>query len=89
MTATMEVVEIGVDGMYRSEAWSSFWHRDDAHKLVLAAITAIESSGRWKLVPVEPTEEIDAAEVVRVGVATAGENLVPNPRFSSSPKVTR
>jgi hypothetical protein len=47
-----EVVEIGVDGMYRSEAWSSFWHRDDARKLVAAALTAIEASG-WRIVPVE------------------------------------
>jgi hypothetical protein len=47
------------------------------------ALTAIESSGR-RIVPVEPTPTIDAGEIVRVGIATAGENLVPNPRLRAA-----
>lgn len=33
-------VERAADAMYRSEVWSSFWHRDDARKLARAALTA-------------------------------------------------
>jgi predicted CoA-binding protein len=57
MTERDKIVEIGVNGMVAAEAWSSFWSREDAAKLVRAALAALEQAG-YAVVPVNPTEEM-------------------------------
>lgn len=45
-----DLVERMIDAMYRAEAWSSFWSRDEAGKLVRACLAEIEAAG-YQVVP--------------------------------------
>lgn len=50
---TDALVDKIVDRMYRDEAWSSFWSREEAAKLARACLLAIDSSGTHVVVPTE------------------------------------
>ena len=55
--AGKKLVEVVARGMQTAEEWSTFWGHDDACKLAQAALRAIEAAG-YRIVPVEPTEEM-------------------------------
>lgn len=61
------LVDAATDAMCRNEAWSSFWSRDEAAKLVRSVIATIEVQG-LQIVPVKPTPEIRDAIQIEVDI---------------------